>query len=247
MKNFYNFDYKSRKNEFAQFYSHIHGVVSNFDAEALKIVDAVAKVTEHLPLLEELKVRNLKQPLTQEQKSLISKIDKGVSAFSGFISTKLRQDNLSDPEKTDFYQFINVSLKGYTGKNTYRRMSTINKMLQSIAADSSYSDLLENDECSEIVAKLQETYEAFDVIYQKRRKATAEKLKSKVLSTKRKMYFVIRELLATIDINAVANPDLNYKPLIDELNAEISRFNAGSKPIPRKTEVNENDESLAAS
>lgn len=234
MKNFYSFKQKSRNNEFAQMYGHMHGIVNNYNAEELKIAGAVEKLTAALPLLEELKVRSRQQPLTQEQKSLVSKIDKGISALSGYIGVKLRHSDEPEAYAVALYRFIQTSLKGYSRKNTYGRMSTVNKMLQSLASDSSFSAISDQDECGSIISKLNESYGNFDALYQKRRKAISDKESSRTETTKRKLYYVLRELLATIDIAAVANPETDYKPLINELNIEIMRFNAGSKPKVRK-------------
>ena len=242
MKNFYFFNQKSRKNEFAQMFGHIYGVVINCDAEALKIAGAVEKVAAALPLLEELKVHRYQQPLTHEQQSLVNKIDKGISALSGYIGVKLRHTDVPEEDAAQLYHFINTSLKAYSQKNSYGRMSAVNKMLQSFAADASLSEKAELDECGAIISKLRESYAAYDLLYQRRRKAINNKEKSRTEAAKRKMYYVLRDLLASIDIAAVANPDLDYKPLISELNMEISRFNAGSKPKPRKKAVSKSGE-----
>ena len=140
MKNFHFFNQKSRKNEFAQMFGHIYGVVINCDAEALKIAGAVEKVAAALPLLEELKVHRYQQPLTHEQQSLVNKIDKGISALSGYIGVKLRHTDVPEEDAAQLYHFINTSLKAYSQKNSYGRMSAVNKMLQSFAADASLSE-----------------------------------------------------------------------------------------------------------
>lgn len=236
MNIFSNFRQTGRKIEFAQFCVSMGGIVESNSPEDLKIVSSLNKYLESLPLADELKIRSTKLPLTNEQKALLKKLDKSASVLLRYSKVKTKQNGTDTQDETGLYEFIGSYYQGYSSKNSYQKTSIISKMLTSFEANPEFVQAAEMDGLTPIIAKLKADYTELDLLIKSRRKGIAKIEKIRTAKIKRSLYFLLRELLTSIELAILTNPTVNYGEMINELNQEISRFNAGSKPQTRKTE-----------
>ncbi len=75
--------------------------------------------------------------------------------------------------------------------------------------------------------------------YKQRRKTLAEKEKARNLKIKRKLYFLLRQLFTAIEVAEIQHPELEYTPLINELNQEIIRCNLSVMQRKKSPEVSQ--------
>ena len=242
LKNFIQFKQTARKIEFAQFYTRTAGIVESYEPETLNLTTAFNKTKELLPLVEELKIQNQKIPLTRDQKALSNKLDKAVSVLMRYTEVKLRQDKMASEASETLHTFIKSYLRGYGSKNLYQKTGIINKMMTVFKADAALMASAESEELTGVFGKIGDVYNELDLIYKSRRKVVANREKLRTDEIKRKLYYALRELLASIEVAELSNADINYGELINEINQEILRFNAGSK-VRTRPGSDENPES----
>lgn len=233
MQKFSKFKQTSRKIESAQFYKRVVEIVESNEPETLKLNKAFNIMKEMLPLLEELKIQNRKIPLTSDMKALSVKLDKAVSVLTRYSEVKIRQGKMVNADVESLHRFIESYLRGYAGKNFYQKTGIISKMMTVFKADSALMQSAESEELTVVFEKIGNVYDELDAVYKSRRKSVANREKLRTDEIKRTLYFTIREMLASIEVAELSNPDISYTDLINELNQEIIRFNSGSKPRTR--------------
>lgn len=233
MKNFTNFRQNGRKIEFAHFYTREISIVESYQPEILKISTAYNEAKDALLDAEGLKIQTRKVPQTKEQKALSSKLDMAINVLLRYTVVKRRQGKEVRPKVNSFHEMIESYLHGYSSKNLYQKMGTVNKMLTVIKSDAELTAMAEAEGLSLVIEKISDVYNELEAMYKSRRKLISNKEKLKTEEIKRNLYFNLHKLFSSIEMAKLANPELNYDALTNELNQEIIRFNAGSKPRVR--------------
>lgn len=238
MKNFTNFRPNGRKIEFAHFYTRVIDIVESYQPEILKFSTAYNEAKVALLEAEGLKIQSRKAPQTKEQQALSLKLDMAINVLLRNTVVKIRQGKEVRPDVNSFHEMIETYLHGYSSKNLYQKMGTVNKMLTVIKSDAELTAMAEAEELSLVIEKISDVYNELETMYKSRRKLISNKEKLKTEEIKRNLYFNLHKLFSSIEMAKLANPELNYDALTNELNQEILRFNAGSKPHGKKV-VNE--------
>ena len=234
MRIFLQFKQNSRKIEFAQFYNRSIGIVESYQPEVLKISTAYDEAKTALLLAEDLRIQNYKVPMTAEQSALSKRLEKALTILLRFNDVKRKQAKSTSTEVIRLHEFFESYLRGYSRKSLYQKTGVVDKMLSVIQLDSSLLQTVETEGLSPVIAKIKEAFNELETVYKSRRKIIADREKVRTEEIKRNLYFNLRELFSSIEMAELANPELNYVPLINELNQEIMRFNAGSKPHSKK-------------
>lgn len=95
-------------------------------------------------------------------------------------------------------------------------------------------------------ALLQAELTRFNAIYKERRKTLSEREKARSQKIKRKLYFLLRQLFTAIELAEIQHPELDYSPLISELNQEILRCNFSVKQRKGTPAVEPGDAAIEA-
>lgn len=239
MKQFYKFRQNVQKIVFAHFYTRVIGIIENYLPEILKIDEPFNEAKEALSEAEDLKIQDQKVPLTKEQKALSDKLDKAISVLLNYVVVKRRKNKETSQEVIAFYDLIEKYLRGYARKNLYQKTGVVIKMLNVIGSDTKLQLIVEAEKLAPVLDKILAVYNELDVVYLSRRKAVSDREKLRTDEIKRDLYFNLRELFTSIEMAKLGNPELSYDALISELNQEIMRFNAGSKPRRKSTTTTE--------
>ena len=235
MRMFVQFKQNSRKIEFGQFCTRSVGIVESYKPDDLKISTAFNEAKAALLQVDGLKILSYKLPLTKEQKALSVKLDKAISVLLRYTVVKRKKSEAANEEANSLHELIESYLRGYSQKNLYQKTGIVKKMLTVIQADTVMVQTADSEELTPVIEKISEVYNELDALYKRRNKVIANREKMRTDKIKRSLYFILRELFTSIEMAKLANPDLQYDALINELNLEITRFNAGSKPRSRKT------------
>lgn len=234
MNLFTSFESTRRKLELAHFYGRINEIFETNAADDPMIVSSYNKFKETLPLANDLKIRKNKLPLTNEQKMIIRKLDKSVSVLLRYSSVRRKQQSSTSEGETSLFDFIELYFRGFSSKNSYQKTGIISKMLTDFQANATFVQTAESDGLTPVFTKMKEDFAELKSIQRNRRKSKSRLEKAKTEEVKRSLYYSLRELLTSIEMAVIANPNVNYSELINELNQEIDYFNSGSKPQARK-------------
>lgn len=226
---------KIRKMELAQHFTRNVSIVESHDPVKLMINVAFTNAKNALPLAGELKVHSRKFPMTKEQNAVLAKIRTTVSTLNRFVKTMERKPGTeNEREALMLFEYIQRHLKGFRHMNANEQIGLFSKMTDGLEQDPALVQAVEAVGLTLTVKKLKELKLEYETVYSSRRKALAEKEKARTLEISTELNILLRQLYSSIELASMEHPELDYKPLINELNKEIELLNASRKPRTAK-------------
>lgn len=240
MKKFTDFRQTTRKIEFAHFYNRIVDIVESYEPETTNVSTALLNAKNGRALIEELKMTSSKFPLTKEMRKLEKNLNVAVSVLKRFLDIKTRQQLTTSADMDELHNMLNMYLRGYANKNAFQKTSVIEKMLATYNASEAMKLQATSGGLTAMLTKISEELEALSLAYRTRRKSISSIQRLRTKEIKRTLYYKLRELLVTIEMDQISQSTTNYQVMADELNQEIAVFNIGSKSrVRRKAEPEE--------
>lgn len=127
------------------------------------------------------------------------------------------------------YEYVNRHLLGFGKVNSYRQIGILTSLLKGIEDNPALKQAIENLNLKQTFAVIAKDKQELEAVYEERRKVLSNKQKAHTLNTKRNLYILLRQLFTAIELAAIEHPEIDYNPLINELNKEVERCNASSK------------------
>ena len=242
MENFIPLVSKTKKIEFGRAFVNCLGVVEIHNPEELQISSAYESAKKALPLAAELKVINLKKPLTKEQKSGLSNIRKTIKPLLSHLnSLKKMPDAEKSADVARVFDYVDLHMRGLSRANAYKQFALIGNMLNGIDEQPELKASIQALNLTATFEVIRKDKVALDVIYNERRRALSENQKARTLNIKRTLYFHLRQLSSAIELAQIEHPELDYTPLIKEWNKEVEQCNTSRK---KRVASGESEESL---
>ena len=230
---------KIRKMELAQHFTRNVSIVESHDPVKLMINIAFTNAKNALPLAGELKVHSRKYPMTKEQNAVLVKVRSTVSTLNRFVKTMVRKPTAENiGEALMFYDYIQRHLKGFSKVNANEQIGLFSKMTEGLEQDEALIQAAQALGLTLTVEKLKELKMEYETVYKTRLKALAKKEKARTVEISTELNILLSQLYSSIELAEIEHPELDYKPLINELNQEIQLLNASRKP---RTDTKETD------
>ena len=221
---------KTPKIEFGRAYTNSVSITESHNPEILMISPAYESAKKALPLAAELKVNNQKQPLTKAQMDLMDKIKNTISPLLRHLrALSLMADSENKAAVELVYEYVNRHLSGFGKENSYKQIGVLSSLLNGIEDDPNLKQAIESLNLTQTFATIVKDKKELDTVYEERRKVLSIKQKAHTQKTKRKLYFLLRQLFTAIELAAIEHPELDYSLLVNELNKEVERCNASNK------------------
>lgn len=229
-----------RKLEFAQYYSRNVSIVEKHDPERLQINAAFINAKNALPLAGELKVLTRKYPMTKEQNAVLEKIRTSVSTLNQFVKTMERKPNEAHAQEAlILFDYVKRHLGGFRKTNTNEQFVLFSRMIEGLEQDAVLVQAVETVGLTLTVERLKELRTEYETVYDARRKALADKAKARTREIRDELNILLRQLFSSIELVALEHPELDYSPLVRELNTETELQNASRRPRQAGSEDNE--------
>ena len=221
---------KTPKIEFGRAYTNSVSITESHNPEILMISPAYESAKKALPLAAELKVDNQKQPLTKAQLDQMEKIKNTISPLLRHLrALSLMADSENKAVVELVYEYVNRHLSGFGKENSYKQIGVLSSLLNGIENDVNLQQAIVSLNLTQTFATIAADKVELEAVYEERRKAQSNKQKARTLNTKRKLYFLLRQLFTAIELAAIEHPELDYTPLVNELNSEVERCNTSTR------------------
>lgn len=216
--------------EFGQAYTRCVEIAESYEPENLKILTSFTNAKNEVALAAELMVKTKKQPLTAVQAASIARLQKNAATLLKHVRALQNEPNQAD--STDIahvFYFVERHLTGLRKSNSYRQVRLIEGMMDELKVNETVKQAVGKLGFDTFFEILQAELTKFNTVYKQRRKTLAEKEKARSQKIKRKLYFLLRQFFTAIELAKIQYPELDYSPLISELNQEIRRCNISVK------------------
>ena len=207
----------TRKSDFNTLFSAAISIAEKYDPEALHF-------NETLKRLEELIVPDLKHPLTKKLQAVRKKRSDYVSSIIMQAKARLKSD---EPESVAASEALlpvaERILAGFSGKSFNTQFALAKQFIAEVEADEVLVQALSKIGLDVVFGKLKEVQQTVDETHNVRRKAVSGRKRMQTEKNKRTLYRLLSQLFAAIEAAQLEYPELDYTPLINELNEEIFR------------------------
>ena len=231
---------KVRKSELPEIMNAILAIVEKYDPVALKIVGMYNLLAELKPLLDKLSVQydgypNPKEFVTQRKmrNKLLSAILSNLWSVENVeVASKAQQAALAVP-------FLNQYLKGIMSVNSSVKNGRVNQLLINLEDNDSMNDALEVMGFSDYIAQLKTCQQYLNRAVNHRREVLAVRPLHNIQDAQTRIVNAISNLLSAIELAKVEHTELDYMPLINELNVLLGSKQAliKSRETRRKNTV----------
>ena len=230
-----------RKLEVRNLGKRVIEIVEDYDPEALEIKEIYDLLVEKTPQIEFLDIPYGKHPISSDLKVLRRKrkaiaqglVDQIKSIENGKMIGTDKDLNVVKPFVLDY-------LKGFWSKGEVEIVENVNLFFQHIKLDPELSTAFSTLELNNQVSSLQSVTSDIEMQYNARRKNLSTRPKNPTPGIVADLKQAIEDLFKQIDIAQIKNQEIDYKPLIDELNKEIAyheaRLNARASYNKKKAE-----------
>lgn len=231
---------KVRKSELPEIMNAILAIVEKYDPVALKIVGMYNLLAELRPLLDKLVVQYDGYPNPKEfdaQRKLRNKLLSAIlsnlwSVENVEVTTKAEQAALAVP-------FLNQYLKGITSVNSSVKNGRVNQLLNNLDNNDSMNDALDTLGFTDYIVQLKSCQQYLNRATNHRREVLAIRPLFNNQDAQTRIVNAIDNLLNAIELAKVEHTELDYMPLINELNVFLSSKQAliKSRETRRKNTV----------
>ena len=214
---------KVRKSELPEIMNAILAIVEKHDPVALKIVGMYNLLAELKPLLDKLAVQydgypNPKEFVAQRKlrNKLLSVILSNLWTVENVeVASKAQQAALAVP-------FLKQYLKGIMKVNSSVKNVRINQLLINLEENDSINVALVTLSFTDYIAKLKTCQQYLNQAAKDRREILAIRPLFNTQDAQTRIVNAISNLLSAIELAKVEHTELDYTPLINELNVELS-------------------------
>jgi len=205
-------------------------IVGKYDPAALHIENTYNLAVDSLPLLDKLEVVNRKHPKTEVLDVIRVRRDDLIKAV--IKHTKALQD-AKIPAQLEQLKLI-VAVKNHFLKDILRmdmksKSDYLGKFFIAIDADATLSTAFTALGYAVFLTELRGYETNYDVTFDVRNQGQSEIPKMETAQVKKSTTFYLRNLVKVIEAASIEHSDLDYKPLMNELNTLFVSYNTEIK------------------
>ena len=210
--------------------SSVIEIVQKHDPEILLIKDIFDKLVELEPQIGLLKIPYGPHPMTAELK----KMRRRRIAYAQEIINRIHTMEYAKVEGTEgsimvAKPIVHRYLKGLSNNSQKAINQTVVQFLDTAKKDENFKTALLDLDLMSYVENLELVNTDVNALYNQRRESLSARPKGITPEVKAAIKVALENLFKQIEIAQVKNAELPYKPLIDELNLEISKAKAEIK------------------
>lgn len=205
-------------------------IVEKHNPENLQIKEIFDKLVELQPQIDHLDNGCTSHWLTKE----INKLRRRRNAFAQGLLNRIK--TIQDGEVNGMEKSAKIVmpiaihyLQGLSREKEVVKVETISLFLNLVDNNEELSDAIETLKLTPETDNLKIVISDIGMLYNKRRESTSARPKAKTLVHVDKIKIATLNLFKQIEVALIKNTDLDYKPLVDELNEEITKAKAGVK------------------
>ncbi len=232
---------KVRKSEFPEIMNAILDIVEKHDPVALKIVGMYNLLLELKPLLDKLTLKYDGYPNSAELVDLRTRRDNLLGAILSHltaiekakVTTVAQQAGLAVP-------YLRSYLDGILVENTTVKAGRVDQLLTNLDDYETMNTALVALGLDVYLDELRACQQSIDQGESLRREILSVRVKQNTLLVKEKISYAVSNLLNAIELAKVENTEIDYMPLINELNVLLS-----SKQTMLKSRITRSKNSIA--
>ena len=210
--------------------SSVIAIVEKHDPEALKIKEIFDILVKQKPQIKLLKVGYGAHPITLKLSNLRTKRDAYAQAMIDQMKTLERVKESGKEEALIVAKPIVFRYLQNLSKNKEKSIrQTLIQFFDLVAENGQFQTALETLDLLSYLDKLQSVNTVIDEEYELRRENVSARPKDKTPDLVASIMSDIRDLFKQIEVAQIKHPEIDYTPLIDELNNEIARAKAEIK------------------
>jgi len=211
--------------EFLQFGNDVVNVVKKSNASDLGLAGVLNLAEAGMVEANNYSKEDRKHPLSAEIETLRAERDKRVVALT--IHMKGYKQAPADNVKAEValaVPMLEVFVNGYLKMNAFVKSQRLKMLFAKITSESSFENALQAIGLKALLDEIQLLETQSLALVAERRSTQLEKVGDSTNKIKLNAANMLRKLLGTIETNALVKTELNYKPLIDEVNATIAEY-----------------------
>ena len=239
---------KLLKLELPRLANRVIEIVEKHDPETLKIKEVFDLLVEEKPQVEGLIVRHGPHPITEELQPLRKKLLMYASTITFQMNVIVREDMYVKAENVRIAKiFINrYLLKLGLKKNREVIFQRLDEFFLEIEQDAQLEAILDTLGLTDSIDELQSVHSTVKELISKRLESISERPKVKTEELAKSVRKALKDMFIQIQIAQLKNKELNYSPLINELNDLLDTYrgliNARATLNKKRAEERKNNE-----
>ena len=234
------------KLEYADYVKGVIKIVNKHDPELLKINGFYNRLLELQPQLEGLTLSYGKHPVSKDLRGLRKVRETVITAIqSQIVSVETANLKEHESELRLMLPTLHRFFDDIKTKNQKDKSERIDQFLRVISSNEAMNDALKTLGFDLLVAKLLENSSAINELIHLRNEDISVRPKMQTEARIKQLDKAIYLLFHAIELERLENPDLNFQPLIDELNVWNTTYQTLVKSrrtqSSKKTEMNGNE------
>ena len=226
MKLFLRLNYdKARKLEFYSLYYGVINVGEKYDLEALHLDIMLNRLKAAVPEMEKLRVPELKKPLTPELREARNAQEVCAAGIMGQVRglSKTEVDAYVQAAKI-FLPYAKNHLCNFSRLNLIEQKTLVSQFLSGIQIDSNLKSAATTLGLDVSLVKMKQVHENFCSVYENKRQSQSRLEKIETNKIRKDLSGFMREFFQAVEVAVIQYPELDYQPLINEMNQEIIRY-----------------------
>lgn len=239
---------KLLKLELPRLANRVIEIVEKHDPETLQIKEVFDLLVEEKPQIEGLIVRHGPHPITEELQPLRKKLLMYASTITFQMSVIVREDMYVKAENVRIAKiFINrYLLKLGLKKNREVIFQRLDEFFLEIEQDAQLEAILDTLGLTNNIDELQSVHSTMKELISRRLESISERPKVKSKELAKSVRKALKDMFTQIQIAQLKNKELNYSPLINELNDLLDTYrgliNARATLNKKRAEERKNNE-----
>lgn len=219
-----------RKSELKVLASRIIVIGEKHNPEALKIKELFDLLVDQQPQIDSLHIGYISHPITKPLKVLRKQraaYAQGIIDRMKFIENAIvsgMQESLKTAKP-----IVNQHLQHLWEYDEIMVYHSINSFFKILGENTKLQIAMETLEMTSYLDNLKSLNQTIEELYGKRREDLSRREKGVTLKTKDSIKIALEYLFKEIEVAKIKNRELDYKPLIDEINKEIAIIKANLK------------------
>ena len=201
------------------------GIVERHDPETLKIKELFDKLEEQKPKIKKLEVTYGPHPLTQELSELRSI---RIALASGILNQLKTVRNGKVSGMQEAFKVAQPVAHRYLHKlskhNNKVALERVTQFFDSIEEDETLEEAFSTLNLTVTLNEMRSANSRLMVQFNKKRTSVSERPDDMTSDLVNSILFAMNNLFADIELSQIKNQELDYAPLIDELNVELKAF-----------------------
>jgi hypothetical protein len=226
-------------------------IVEKYGAEAMFVDGMYRMLKAEMPNVIKLSEISGSHPLTTELVQLRKHRDRVVQSVQKFSESISSIPGFSE-QAAAIIPVVKRCMRGYSQENLKVKTERVEQFKAAIENDPTLKSAIETAGAKAIVDELLSTQHTINLNTSLRREALSVKILEDRKALRKRIVVALRNLYTAIELASVEHPDVDYKPMVNELNRLLVTYQAiirsrltRSRTMAQKTAVADSDQTKA--